>query len=172
MNITGEKVLLRAIEISDKETLLKIINDSETENSLGGWSFPVSSFNQEDWIKNQKPNIGVLRCMIDDKKTKQVLGTAILSDIDYKNGNAEIHIKLTEDARGKGYGADTIKTLVEYAFNELRLKCVFASINAYNTPSQKLFEKCNFILEGRLRNRIFKKGNYHDVLVLSILNEE
>ena len=171
MNIIGEKVLLRAIEISDKETLLNIINDSETENSLGGWSFPISNFNQEEWIKTQKSNTGILRCMIDDKKDKQILGTAILSEIDYKNGNAEIHIKLTGDVRGKGYGADTINTLVSYAFNELRLKCVYAHINAYNTASQKLFEKCNFVMEGVLRNRIFKKGKYHDVLILSIINE-
>ena len=171
MNIIGEKILLRAIEISDKETLLNIINDSETENSLGGWSFPVSSFNQEDWIKNQKPNSEILRCMIDDKNNKQVLGTAILSEIDYKNGNTEIHIKLTGEVRGKGYGADTINTLIDYAFNELRMKCVYAHINAYNTPSVKLFEKCGFVSEGKLRNRIFKNGNYHDILVLSIINE-
>lgn len=171
MNIIGEKVLLRAIEIIDKEVLLDIINDSETEYSLGGWSFPISSLNQEEWIKSQKPNTQVLRCMVDDKKDNKTLGTVILSDIDYKNGNAEIHIKLIGDVRGKGYGTDTVNTLVKYAFNELRLNCVYAHVNAYNISSQKLFEKCSFVKEGVLRNRLFKKGEYHDVIILSIINE-
>ena len=172
MNIAGEKIILRAIEISDKEILLDIINDSETENSLGGWSFPVSAYSQEEWIRKQQPNSEVLRCMIVDKNEKHAVGTAILSEIDYKNGNAEIHIKLTGEVRRKGYGADTIYTLVNYAFKELRLKCIFAHINEYNTASQKLFTKCNFEQEGVLRKRIFKKGNYHDVIVYSIINEE
>lgn len=171
MNIAGEKILLRAIELSDKEVLLNIINDSDTEHSLGGWSFPVSGLNQEEWIKSLKPNINVLRCMIIDRELSNPVGTVILSDIDYKNGNGEIHIKLARDARGKGYGTDTVRTLVNYAFNELRLNCVYAHVNVYNTPSQKLFEKCGFIQEGILRSRIFKKGYYNDVIVLSIVKE-
>ncbi|MFC4557939.1 GNAT family N-acetyltransferase [Virgibacillus kekensis] len=171
MNIIGEKVLLRAIEMSDKDILLGIINDSETEYSLGGWSFPVSSINQEDWIRAQKLNEKVLRCMVSDKKDNKTLGTAILSNIDYKNGNAEIHIKLISDARGKGYGADTINTLIKYTFDELRLNCVYAHVNAYNIASQKLFERCGFVKEGVLRNRIYKKGEYHDVIAFSIIKE-
>lgn len=171
MNIIGEKIYLRAVEITDKEVLLNIINDSETEHSLGGWSFPISSLNQEDWIKAQKPDTQNLRCMINDKIDYETMGTVILSDIDYKNGNAEIHIKLLKNGRGKGYGADTISTLVNYAFNELRLNCIFAHVNSYNIPSRKLFEKCGFIMEGNLRGRIFKQGEYHDVIILSVINE-
>lgn len=157
--------------MTDKNILLEIINDSETENSLGGWSFPVSEINQEEWIKSQKQTDSVLRCMVIDKKEGKTLGTAIMSDIDYKNGNAEIHIKLVNDARGKGYGGDTINTLLKYAFDELRLYCVYAHINAYNVASQKLFERCGFVKEGILRNRIFKKGEHHDVFSYSIIKE-
>lgn len=171
MNIIGEKVFLRAIELSDKDVLLGIMNDSETEYSLGGWSFPVSSLNQEEWIKAQKQNAHTLRCMINDKEQNKIAGTAILSDIEYKNGTAEIHIKLVRDVRGKGYGFDTVKTLVQYAFNELRLNCVYAHINIYNIPSLNLFEKCGFVQEGVLRSRVFKKGEYHDVIILSIIKE-
>lgn len=171
MNINGERVLLRAIELSDKDILLDIINDSETEFSLGGWSFPVSSLNQEEWIKALKPNNNILRCMIVDRELSKPLGTVILSDIDYKNGNGEIHIKLARDVRGKGYGIDTVRTLVNYAFNELRLNCIYAHVNVYNNLSQKLFEKCGFVKEGVLRSRFFKKGSYHDVIVMSIVKE-
>lgn len=171
MNIKGEKVLLRAIEMSDKDVLLDIINDSETEYSLGGWSFPTSSITQEEWIKAQKPNANILRCMVSDKKDNETLGTAILSNIDYKNGTAEIHIKLISDARGRGYGADTINTLIKYALEELRLVCVYAHVNAYNIASQKLFERCGFVKEGVLRKRIYKKGKYHDVISFSIIKE-
>lgn len=36
MNIVGEKIYLRAIEMSDAKLLMEIINDPETDNLLGG----------------------------------------------------------------------------------------------------------------------------------------
>lgn len=151
--------------------LLNIINDNETEFLLGGWSFPISDLNQEEWIKAITPNNNILRCIIVDKQDKTTAGTIILSDIDYKNGTAEIHIKLGKEIRGKGYGTDAIKTVVKYAFDELRLHCVYAYVNDFNTVSQKLFEKCEFQKEGLLRSRIFKNGSHRDVFIYSILNE-
>lgn len=172
MNIIGENVILRAIELSDKEILLRIINDGETEYLLGGWSFPVSELEQEAWIESLESNINILRCMIDDKQGKRTVGTVILSDIDYKNGTAEIQIKLLGDFQGKGYGTDTIRTMVNYCFNELRLHCIYARINEDNTSSQKMVERVGFNREGVLRDRVFKEGKYLDVITYSILNEE
>ena len=172
MNIIGEKVTLRAIELSDAPKLLEIINDEVIESLIGGWSFPVSSLNQEEWIRNQKPSQQILRCMIDDKLNHKTLGTVILSDIDYKNGTGELHIKLLKDGRGKGYGVDTINTIVRYAFDELRLNCIYGRIISYNTISQAMVEKCGFFKEGILRKRIFKGGKYYDLIEMSILKED
>lgn len=169
MNIVGERIYLRAIELSDKEVLLNIINDEETEHELGGWSFPISNLSQEEWIKSLKHNDKTLRCMIVIKDDDRAIGTVILSDIDYKNGTAEIHIKLGKQIRSKGYGTETINLVGRYAFNELRLNCIYAHVNSYNDKSQKLFEKCGFEREGILRNRIFKKGTYHNVYSYSLL---
>jgi len=169
MNIIGDRIYLRAIELSDKEVLLDIINDEVTEHELGGWSFPVSGLNQEEWIKSLKPNDSILRCMIGKKEDDKAIGTVILSDIDYKNGTAEIHIKLGNQTRSKGFGTETVNLISSYAFNELRLNCVYAHVNDYNEKSQKLFEKCGFKEDGILRDRIFKKGKYHSVHIYSLL---
>jgi Acetyltransferases, including N-acetylases of ribosomal proteins len=173
MNIEGEKVILRAIEAKDNELLQSIINNPEIENALGGWSFPVSAQNQLDWFGSQKYDDRLLRCIIELKENKQAIGVVILSDIDYKNGTAEIHIKLDSgDFRKKGYGTDAIKALLHYAFYELRLNLVYARVNSNNLPSQKLFEKCGLLLEGTLRSRIFKQGKFVDVLSYSITRDE
>src|SRR5690554_3171 len=105
MIIKGERIILRAIEPEDKDLLLNIINDHETEYLLGGWSFPVSHKNQLDWINTLKDDKSNLRCIIQTNEKKSI-GTVILSDIDYKNGNAAIHIKIggENEYRGKGYG--------------------------------------------------------------------
>ncbi|MDD4096326.1 MAG: GNAT family protein [Oscillospiraceae bacterium] len=169
MNIKGKRVFLRAVEISDRDVLLSIINDENIENGLGGWSFPVSELQQEDWIRSLKLNDKTLRCMIVSNADNQAVGTVILSDIDYKNGTAEIHIKIMDQGQGKGFGSESISLLASYAFNELRLNCIYAYVNSYNEASQTLFEKQGFIKDGDLRGRIFKRGQFHNVYSYSLL---
>lgn len=173
MVIIGEKIILRAIEQEDNSMLLELINDPDTEKMIGGKSWPVSFDSQMNWYNKLENNSTVMRCIIADKKDNSPLGTIIISDIDYPNGNGHIHIKMAKNnVRGKGYGTDAINTIVKYAFSELRLHCIFANIISYNIASIKLFEKCGFQKEGILRDRIYKNGQYNDVFVYSKLSGE
>lgn len=173
MNIHGEKTVLRAIESADKSLLLELINDPNIEKMLGGSSFPVSEAAQIKWIQDQIGRSDVLRCIIADRNDPdQGIGTVILSDIDQKNGIAQIHLKLAAACQHKGYGTDALKTLVNYAFKQMRLNCIYAHVLSYNEASQKLFRKCGFIKEGILRARTYKDGNYVDAVSYSILCDE
>lgn len=173
MNILGERVLLRAIEKEDNALLLRLINDPATERMLGGSSFPVSSEAQASWTERQKNVPNTLRCIVALHDQPEIgLGTVILSDIDQKNGTAQIHLKLDEPARGKGYGTDAVHTLTAYAFNELRLQCLYANIISYNTASERLFKKCGYRLDGVLRSRVFKNGVYADLKSYSRLKSD
>lgn len=174
MNIYGENIVLRAISETDAPLLLQMINDPDTERMLGGSSFPVSMSAQQSWIQGQANNSDMLRCIIADRAAEEAgLGTVILSDIDRKNGCAQVHIKMgTENCRGKGYGTDALNTIVAYAFNEMRLHCIYADILEYNTASQRLFEKCGFHKDGILRSRVFKSGTFVDVYTYSRLKED
>lgn len=169
MNLFGEKVILRAVETADRDILKSLINDPEIEGQLGGKSFPVSDFTQENWIKSLAQEQNVSRYMVVSRESNETAGTIIMNDIDYVNGNAQIHIKLKPQFQGKGLGTDAIKLLVKYAFQELRLECIYAYIIDYNQASLKLVEACGFEIEGRLRKRIFKNGTFYDQYAVSIL---
>lgn len=173
MNIQGKNVVLRAISMKDANLLMDLINDAETEKMLGGSSFPVSLEGQEKWISVQTGRIDVLRCIVALKENEEGIGTVILSDIDTKNGVAQVHIKMDKQhGRGKGYGSDALNTIVNYAFGEMRLNCIYADVLEYNTVSQKLFEKCGFHRDGLLRSRVFKGGRYINVVSYSRLKED
>ena len=171
MIIKGKNVSLRAIELEDADMLRQMMNDSEVESMMWGYSFPVSKHNQIAWINSLENDKSTFRAIIDVDGLG--IGTIILSDIDMNNGNAEIHIKLADvNMRGKGYGTDAVKALIVYAFNELRLNCVCCRVHADNMASQKMFLKCGFKQEGVLRSRVFKNGIYHDFNQYSILKSD
>lgn len=168
--IYGDKIKLRAIESEDNALLLEMMNDPDIETMVGGYSWPGSYSNQMKWFSNLESNPSVLRCIIANKEDDKAIGALILNEIDMKNGTGHIHIKIASgDERGKGYGTDAIKTIVKYAFSELRLNCIFANILSYNEPSVHLFEKCGFMRDGVLRSRVFKQGKYIDLYNYSIL---
>lgn len=173
MNILGDRVALRAISMEDATLLMELMNDPDTEKMLGGSSFPVSLESQQKWIASQIDRKDILRCIVTPVETGEGIGTVILSDIDSKNGVAQIHIKMDKQrGRGKGYGTDALNAIVNYAFDEMRLNCVYADVLEYNTISQKMFEKCGFHRDGILRSRVFKGGSYINVVSYSRLKED
>ena len=170
MIIHGEKIVLRAVEEADNTMLLSLINDPDTEMMLGGSSWPVSESEQLKWFEHQERNRDVLRCIVALKEDGRAIGTIILSEIDQKNATGHIHIKMSKDGgRGKGYGTDAVNTMVQYAFEELRLNCIYANILSYNEASIRLFERCGFKRDGILRQRVFKKGQFYDLFYYSRL---
>ena len=55
----------------------------------------------------------------------------------------------------KGYGEDTVATLVDYIFRETGLKRVYLKTLESNSRAQKCFQKCGFVWCGRLLNDEF-----------------
>ena len=100
MRIVGKCIYLRAIDSEDNKLLFELINDPETEKMVGGSSWPVSKEEQEMWQKDQIGRKDILRCIIVEKDTDNPVGTIILSDIDSKNGVAQVHIKILNEFRG------------------------------------------------------------------------
>ncbi|WP_148630478.1 GNAT family N-acetyltransferase [Bacillus sp. E214] len=174
MNIINkEGIILRAIEQEDMQLMKDLINDPEIEKMVVGWSFPVSSYKQINWINNLSNDTSSVRFIIDIKNVGAI-GLASLSSIDFKNGTATVNIKLKkeEKIRNKGIGYKVITMLIDYAFRQLNLNCLVANILYYNSASQRLFEKCGFVCEGTLRNRVYKEGAYQDLLSYSLLRSE
>lgn len=82
-------------------------------------------------------------------------------------------MKLRNASRGKGIAQDAVMTLMRYAFKELNLNRLDGAIIEYNKPSQKLYiDRCGWKIEGVKRKSIFKNGEYHDNIMVSILAEE
>ncbi len=171
MIIKYENITLRAIEESDLELLKDMINDPEIENMMTGFSFPVSTYEHKKWFNTLSNEHNKLRLIVDTKE-HGAIGIVMLTNIDWKNRNAEFHIKITgkHNLRGKGYGTNATKALLKYAFEQLNMHCIYSNIIEYNIASQRLTEKCGFKQEGILRDRVYKNGKYNNIVVSSINN--
>lgn len=172
MNIYGEKTVITGLEETDQPFLNSLINDPSIEHMTAGESFPVSLACQEAWFHAHKGDCDPRRFAIRKIDNNEIVGMIYISQIDLKNQKCGTGIKIGGGYRGKGYARDAVNALLNYLFNELNFNRVEAKILEYNVPSQKLYTKCGFVLEGRLRKTIYKKGLFRDQLVYSILKDE
>ena len=172
MNIEGKLVTLRAIEKEDLEFMRNMMNDSEMENLVVGWAFPVSKYQQEKWYENNIQNQNNLRFIIENKG-KEALGLATLTNIDWKNRKATHGIKLAnKENRTKGIGTDSVMAIMRYAFDELQLNRLNGSWFEMNIASKTMYTKCGWQEEGRLREYVYKNGNYRDLITVGILKSD
>ena len=89
MNIIKENLTLRAIEYRDLSLLQMWANDPEIQIMLGGWHFPISIKDQEDWYKNINCKSMDQRFTIEDIN-KEIIGMCNLVNINLKDGVAEM----------------------------------------------------------------------------------
>jgi len=62
--------------------------------------------------------------------------------------------------------------LLDFGFGQLRLERVWLEVYDFNARARRSYEKCGFVLEGTERRAIFKRGQFHDVHLMSILRDE
>lgn len=111
--------------------------------------------------------------MIEEKETNQIIGIIFLINIDYKNRSAECIIDIgVKTMWGKGIGKTAISLIFEFAFNELHLHQISLQVFSFNERDIKLYEKLGFVFEGRLRETLYRFGEWHDTILMGILKDE
>jgi len=84
----------------------------------------------------------------------------------------EIGYALVPSERGKGYGTEAIKMMLDYLFLNTDVEKIQAPTEQDNLPSQKVLIKAGFTKDRRIMKVSYIKGEYRDVYLYSILREE
>ncbi|MDL2224253.1 GNAT family N-acetyltransferase [Bacteroides sp. 519] len=82
--------------------------------------------------------------------------------------NAEIGYWIGEPYWGKGYATETVRLLLNFAFEALNLLRVYANIYEYNIGSMKVLEKVGFEKEAVIKSSVIKEGKIIDEHLYSI----
>jgi RimJ/RimL family protein N-acetyltransferase len=89
------------------------------------------------------------------------IGNCTAYDIDEKRGEAQIGIMIGDkDYWSQGYGADTIKTLVDHIFRTSTLQRLYLKTLEWNIRAQRCFTKCGFTDCGQV-----KKDGYNFIFM-------
>ena len=171
MMLRGHICSLRAVEPQDLELLCRWENDPSLW-TVSGTIEPFSHYSIEQFIQEQQAGIyrcGQLRLMIDDT-AGETIGAIDLFDFEPQHERAGVGILVYDPAqRGKGYGAEALALLEEYARTVLRLRQLWCNVLADNVPSLTLFERAGFRRVGVKKEWIRTPEGYKDEVLLQKL---
>ncbi len=165
-------ITLDALDIKDRELLLKWNRDEEIRKLIGS-VFSASELEHQNWFDNKCISANEKVWMIRLNNEETTIGVIGLKNIDYINGNAEVYIYIGEkNYWGKGLGTAAIKKILTIAFYNLRLHRIHLYVFSYNLRAIKSYEKIGFINEGNYRQSKFVDGEYYDKYIMGLLKEE
>jgi ribosomal-protein-alanine N-acetyltransferase len=93
-----------------------------------------------------------------------------INDVAQREGN--IGYELASRLWGQGLITEAARCIVDFGFRELGLHRIYAWCVADNVGSYRVMEKIGMRREGRLREKEFIKGQWHDHLLYAILEHE
>jgi RimJ/RimL family protein N-acetyltransferase len=83
-----------------------------------------------------------------------------------------IGIGLVSTGRGKGYGTEAQRALVDYLFRYTQAYRVEAGTETENIAEQRSLEKSGFQREGVVRGAAFRDGRWRDMVVYAVVRTD
>lgn len=170
--LLGKSVYLRALEPEDLAFLFENENDEEFWH-VSQTQQPFSKYILKKYLENAHLDIykiKQLRLIIALTHNHEPIGMIDLYDYDPKNKRAGVGILILNNYQGNGYASDALQIIIKYAFNQLDIYQLFASIGSENHKSIKLFESAQFKVSGIKKDWNFYKGKFHDELFLQLIS--
>ncbi|GAA3625376.1 GNAT family N-acetyltransferase [Flavivirga jejuensis] len=173
ITLKGENIYLRALEPEDLEFIHTIEND-ETIWEISNTITPYSKYLIKQYLEQAHKDIfevKQLRLVISSYKEVS-MGMIDLFDFDFKNGRAGVGILVKEaNDRGKGYGKEALKLLVDYSFTHLGLHQLYCNISEENEASMTLFTNQGFKKIGLKKDWIHSNGSYKNEYLFQLINK-
>jgi diamine N-acetyltransferase len=82
-------------------------------------------------------------------EANEIIGTVGLRNLDFHSGEGTLGIIIRSDVVGKGYGTDTVRTVLDYAFDVLELRRVLLDVAATNHRARRVYENLGFVHTGQ-----------------------
>ncbi len=174
--IYDKRIRLRAIEPNDIPRFVEWLNDPEVIAGLLIY-LPMASWEEKRWFEALENRPAEERPLALDALQSDGswihIGSVGLHQIEAANRNAEFGIFIGDKAFwNSGYGTEATRLALQHGFETLNLNRISLQVFETNPRAIHIYEKIGFILEGKLRQRIYRSGHYIDIFIMSMLRSE
>ncbi len=169
--LAGKTVRLRGVLAEDLPTLFEIASEmTNWEERTAAAPKPLARETFDQRLEQNRDDPHHVDFVI--TAGERVVGRCSLMHEDPLARHAEVGMGLVAAARGKGYGTDALRVLVEFAFSRRNLRRLYLSVLASNGPAIAAYRKAGFVEEGLRREHCWVRGGYCDEVVMGLLRSD
>jgi RimJ/RimL family protein N-acetyltransferase len=173
LSIEGELVALGPLRRELLPLYQRWINDLGTTRTLDLPPQPMTLEKEQDWYDQNSRAENSVPFTIYERETLRPIGNTGLDGVDHRNRTATFGIVIGEsDCRGKGYGTETARLMLDFAFTALGLYNVMLMVFEFNPAGIKAYEKAGFKEIGRRRKSRMMGGKLWDDIYMDCLSSE
>lgn len=149
---------------NDIEGLCRLMNEADRSFLSNGLPYPYTEDNAKWWLNMISENDGIngiYRAIISGDEVIGMISLARKVDVYIKDG--EVSYLLAKEYWGQGITTNALQEFCQMAFQELDILRITAAIFSPNIASQKVLLKCGFVLEGTIKNGVYKNDEVMDL---------
>ena len=172
ITIVGEKVALGPRRRDLIPLHQRWANDFAIARNLGPFG-PVTVERETAYYERIAMSDTFISFVVYERAILRPIGSTELMNVNYRNGRADFGIFIgASDARGKGYGTETTRLMLDYAFTALGLRNVALTVAEWNIAGQRAYAKAGFREYGRRRQCWPMGGRWWDEIAMDCLAVE
>lgn len=170
--LTGQRVRLEPPRLEYAPTHIRWFADPLVTRYLLV-RHPNSFKRQEEWLEQMATSQEDVLWAIARAVDGALIGGLGIHHIEWRNHHGELGYMIGErDQWGKGHATEAIALVTEYAFLELGLLKVRASVFGPNVASRRALERNGYQQCGLFRRDRYVEGRWEDLWVGEILRDE
>jgi len=170
--IIGKKIYLRAPADGDEYIYALSENNPDARQFLY-YALPTTLSQQKEKIISLVNDPNSVLFTICTKETDKPIGNTAFVRIDWVGRMATFYIAIAEKENwSQGYGSETTRMMVDYAFDTLNLNRIQLHVSTENQPALNTYRKIGFKEEGTLRQAMYFNGHYIDFYLMAILKDD
>ncbi len=167
--LVGPRVRLEPLTEVVLEEYLLGLADPEVRR-LTGSHMTITPAEAERWLATRREQHDRADWAVTRREDDAFLGEAVLNDFDPANESVSYRVwPAGPHLFGRGYGTEVTQLVVDHALDELGVHRLALEVFDLNPRARRVYEKCGFVVEGRLRDALVWEGQRHDALIMALL---
>jgi [ribosomal protein S5]-alanine N-acetyltransferase len=170
-----DKYVLRELSVHDVKPFFAYLSDPLVNKYISDEDTPKSLPAAEDEIRYWADLFNYKRSIywaIAEQKTNKIIGTCGFNVWSRTHSRTEVSYDLARAYWGKGIMTRCVRAICDYAFINMGVNRIQATVADDNFGSIRVLEKLGFQHEGKLRQYGILHGRSRDFYMMSLLNSD
>jgi RimJ/RimL family protein N-acetyltransferase len=167
ISIRGALVGLGPLSRAHLPLFQRWMNDFDVRRTVSRVVRPLTWADQLAWYEEVTSDPHEIQFAIYELASVDVIGATGLHGVDHRNRTAEYGIFIAKPgARGRGYGSEVTRLMLDDAFTVRDLHSVWLQVFAFNLAGIRAYQNAGFREFGRRREGQLLGGTWHDIVYM------